>query len=590
MEHFKVTFRPDDKVVNIHKGAKLVEAASKAGIILNTVCGGKGTCGKCAVELVESGETVYACDYKVTSDLEVKVPDKSRFYKQQILEHGVEQQMHINPCLRKDMIVLEKGGIEDLRSTLGRSGLNFKVEPGCVDENLSGEVTAVSHIVNFKCNGDSSYKVITVEPGDTTDKIYGVAVDIGTTTVVAKLVDMKDGKVLSVKAVDNPQAQFGADVIARIEFGSDDEGLGKMHDCIISAVNVLIAGLVEEAELKNEDIYELCVACNTTMNHIFLKYPVVQLGQRPFKAYREQANNIAANELGININPLGNIHTIANIAGFVGADTTAVALAVGMDKTDKMTLVMDIGTNGELILGTKDKMFAASCAAGPAFEGAKIAQGGRAIDGAIQSVVINDEDIDIDVIGGGTAKSICGSGLIDAMAVLVELGIVDATGRFVDASTLNGKVMDKVIARIVEKDGQPAFLLADNSSNENESVYFTQRDVRETQLAKAAMRVGVVVLEDQLGIDDSQVDQILLAGAFGNYVRRESAQTIGLIPNIDLDKVIFVGNAASTGAVMALLSCQCRDLASQLAEQIEHVELADSPRFDMAYAECMMFV
>ncbi len=593
MRHFKVTFRPDDKVVDIHEGAVLVEAANKAGIILNTVCGGRGTCGKCAVELVGTSEIVYACRHKVDSDIEVRVPDKSRFYKQQILEHGIKHQIELNPCVIKDFVRLESFDNEPIREQLKKVCKDRECE---IDNEFierinnnhgqESEFTFVSHICDFKKEGKSKYKVAAVEVGDTSGKIYGVAVDIGTTTVVAKLVNMLSGEIEGVCAVDNPQAAYGADVIARITYGSEGQGLKKMHDCIIDAVNELISQVAEKAKLDVEDVYEVCVACNTTMNHIFLNFPISQLGQKPFKAYSEESHNLKASELGIKINPAGNVHTMANIAGFVGADTTAVALAVGMDKTKKMTLVMDIGTNGELILGTREKMYAASCAAGPAFEGAKIGHGSRAVDGAIQSVVINENDIDVDVIGGKKASSICGSGLIDAMAVLVELGIVDMTGRFVEKDRLVGKLPEKIVERIVELDGQGAFVLADN---DEDKVYFTQKDVRETQLAKAAMRVGIVILQEQLGIKDDQIDQILLAGAFGNYIKRESAQKIDLIPKLDITKVHFVGNAASTGAVMALLSCECRQLANELAEKIVHVELADSPQFGMAYAESMMF-
>lgn len=528
MQHFNIFFEPDNKQVSIHSGATIAEAASKAGIILNMVCGGRGTCGKCEVVLKDENKRVYACKHIVDRDLSVIVPDESRFYKQQILMHGVEQNIEITP------IISSKDGCEK-------------------------------------------------------ESIFGVAVDIGTTTVVAKLVDMRTGSIKAVSSSENPQAQFGADVIARITHGSNGEGLTQMHKVIIDCVNELIEHLCSQADISTDDICELTAAGNTTMNHIFLNYPIEQLGRLPFEAHSLDSADISPQKLGIKINPKGNIHTIANIAGFLGADTTAVALAVGMDKTDKMTLVIDIGTNGELIIGNKDKMYAASCAAGPAFEGAKISQGGRAVPGAIQSVLINSDDIEIDVIGGGTAKSICGSGLIDTMAVLVELGIIDYTGRFLEKDDLQGKLPEKILNRIVNLDGKMAFMLADNTDKNLPCVYFTQNDVRESQLAKAAMRAGIILLQKKLGIADSQIDQVLLAGAFGNYIRRESAKRIGLLPDVEIQKVKFVGNAASTGALMVLLNAKYRQLASELAKKIEHLELANSSDFTYVYAECMMF-
>jgi uncharacterized 2Fe-2S/4Fe-4S cluster protein (DUF4445 family) len=592
MRHFRVSFEPDNTVVEIHSGATLLEAASKAGIILNTICGGKGTCGKCAVVLKDTKRKVLACQYLVESDLTVTIPETSRFDKQQILLHGIERQMHINPCIRKHFLKLDSLKPESVKAKLKHACTDHCCEIDNVllgrlanDVDLSsnnGGITFVSHLSTIRKNSSHCYRVIAYEKGDTSGKIFGVAIDVGTTTVVAKLIDMIDGKTVATKAMDNPQSVFGADVISRISFGNNQAGLEQMHRAIIAGINQLIEQLCSETAIDANYIYELCIAGNTTMNHIFLGFPVEQLGQMPFSAHTTDSHDIPAAKLGIIINPSANVYTIANIAGFLGADTTAVALAVGMDKTDKITLVIDIGTNGELILGTKDKMYAASCAAGPAFEGARIRQGSRAIDGSIQSVIINHEDIDIDVIGGGVAKSICGSGLIDAMAVLVELGVVDSTGRFVEPEKLQSKLPAKILKRIVQSDGQWAFVLADK-------VHFTQRDVRETQLAKAAMRVGIVLLQKEMGITDSQIDQILLAGAFGNYISRESAKRIGLIPDLDLAKVHFVGNAASTGAIMALLSVQCRKLADELAGKMHHIELAESPDFSMAYAECMMF-
>lgn len=549
MDHFRVTFKPDNKSIVIHAGATVLEAAAQAGIILNASCGGKGVCKKCRVKLLPEDKDILACEYRIAGNLEIMVPIVSRFFEQKILEHGTDRPVELVPAISKIYIPSE------------------------------------NKTVVYWCNSE-----ITSETGDTSKKVYGVAIDIGTTTIVAKLIDLTNGQLKATAASGNPQIAYGDDVITRIFHGQTDAGLTELHDVIVYCVNTLIKQLCVQSNIAPEHIYEVTIAGNTTMSHIFLKLPVAQLGQSPYHAYSVDAFDRTAADMRIKINPVGNIHTIENIAGFVGSDTVAVAVAVAMDEVKKMTLVVDIGTNGEIILGTKDKMYAASCAAGPALEGARISQGSRAIDGAIERVVLNTHDIDLDVIGGKTPRTICGSGLIDAIALLVEQGIVDATGRFVSPADLDGKLPPKILARIIQQNNdQYAFVLAHNADAHEPPVILTQKDVRETQLAKAAIRAGIKLLQKKFGIADTDIEQILLAGAFGNYIRRKSAWQIGLLPNVPLERIHFVGNAASSGAQMTLTNQKCRLLAGQLARQIEYVEIAHDPEFTMAFAESIMF-
>ena len=517
MDHFKVTFEPDNRAISIGAGASVLEAAERAGIILNTTCGGKGTCRKCAVVLGD-GQKVLACQHKITSDLVVTIPDTSRLTRQKILDEGIDRKIRINPT------ILQR------------------------DIQFSG------------------------------DAAFGVAVDLGTTTVVAKLIDLKTGELKGTASMANPQIKFGDDVITRITHGSEEQGLDQLHLTVLKGINQLIEQLCSGANIEAESIFEVTVACNTTMNHLLLKLPVVQLGQAPYEAYTTDAFNKNASEFGLKINPEGNLHTIENIAGFVGSDTVAVALAAGMDTEVKKTLIVDIGTNGELILGTRERMLSASCAAGPAFEGARIEQGSRAVDGAIEAVLVDGEDIAIEVIGGDRARSICGSGLLDAVAVLLDLGVIDITGRFAEPDEFG----EKIARRIVTYNDQPAFELADG-------VLLTQKDVRETQLAKAAIRTGIAILQKELDIPDADIDQILLAGAFGNYIRRESALRIGLLPKVEVEKVKFIGNAVATGAQMDLLNSECRKTSGKLAGEIQYLEIASRLDFQEIFAEAIMF-
>ncbi|MGD2095072.1 MAG: ASKHA domain-containing protein [Phycisphaerales bacterium] len=527
MKHFTITLRPDGKQVTIHEGATLLEAAGQAGIIINTVCGGRGTCKKCIAIIEPEGKEVLACQYRIQSDLTVTIPQSSRFFEQKILEHGIDTQ----------------------------------IKP-------SGDLI-------------EKYKGITGS-----DKIFGLAVDIGTTTVVAKLINMSDGKCSGTEAVLNPQCKYGDDVISRIAYAQDDGKFDELHESITDCLNELISNLCKKNSINKNDIYEVCVVGNTTMNHIFLELPISQLGQAPYNAYSLDAYDISPDKSGLQINHEGNIHTVENIAGFVGADTVAVALAVDIDSEKDNTLVVDIGTNGELVLAANGKFYAASCAAGPALEGARIICGSRAMQGAIEAVVLNENDIDIDVIGDRPASSICGSGLIDAVAVMLELGVIDKTGRFVEPAKLEGNIPAGAYSRIYGQDGEPAFKLAEN---EDGKVFLTQRDIRQVQLAKAAIKAGIKLLQKKVGLEDSDISKILLAGAFGNYVRAESALRIGLLPSVPVEKIHFVGNAAASGAIMALLNRQYREKARELARKIEYVEIAHEPEFQDVYADSMLF-
>lgn len=589
MADYNVIFEAQNKQVSVPEGATIHQAAEKAGIILSTVCGGAGTCGKCIVKILPEGDDVLACRYTVHEDIAVTVPFADRHFEQRKISQQTKLDVEASPSVSKvfmqDSFDQVDHFVNDLRNQLP----DYEIQtPGNIFEMLSDVDSKDGMTVVYRSTG-SSIEILSLEASDTTGSLYGIAVDIGTTTVVLKLFDLNDAQPLTTAAAANPQISRGDDVVSRINYASTEDGLNDLHDAIVSCLNTLIDKVCHEAKVDSKAIYEMTVAGNTTMNHIFLKLPVKQLGQAPYKAYSLEAHDVKAGKMGINISQSGIVHTIENIAGFVGADTTAAALAVNMDRVEKMSLLVDIGTNGELVLGTKDKQYAASCAAGPALEGARIEQGSRAVAGAIEGVEIGPDDVLIEVIGGGTAKSICGSGLIDVMAVLLDLGLVDATGRFLNADELAEKLPEKILARITTANGAPAFILADNTDNDSEPVLFTQKDIRETQLAKAAIRAGIVLLQKKIGVTDEQIDQVLLAGAFGNYIDRKNAMRIGLLPAVGLEKVHFVGNAAATGSQMVLVNSDCRKRAGQLVKTINYVEIANEMEFQMVFAEALMF-
>jgi len=523
MKHFKIIIEPEGEQIFIHEGATLLDAAGQANIILNTFCGGLGTCKKCYVYIGPDNHKVLACQYRIRSDLTITIPPESRYITQKILEQGVGVEKEISP-------------------------------------NIYEKYSNTSSIEN----------------------IFGVAVDVGTTTVVAKLINLSDGKCHETVSALNPQTRFGDDVISRIAYAESEDKLKILQKLINDCINNLIKILCEKAFINPEHIFEICIVGNTTMNHIFLGLPVTQLGTAPYHAYSLEAVDLPAGKSGLKMNSKGNIHTVENIAGYVGSDTIAAAMVTDIDSAEKITLIVDIGTNGEIVLGNKEKVYAASCAAGPAMEGARIDCGSRAVNGAIEAVVVNDSDIDFDVIDNSPAKSICGSGLIDAVAVLLNLGILDSTGKFEDIYSLREKLPEAIHARLRENNNEPAFYF-------NDKVYLSQKDIRQLQLAKAAILAGIKILLKKLNIKETDIEQVFLAGAFGNYIRKESALRIGLLPIVDTERIHFIGNAAASGSQMILLSDQARQKAGQLAKKIQYIEIAHQQDFQDIFAESLIF-
>lgn len=593
MKHYQVRFQPDDKQITIHHGATLLETAGLVGIILSNPCGGAGRCGKCRVRLLPSQKEVLACQYVIEHDTEVFVPDTSRFFEQKILEHGLNQEVLADPAVRKVFISKPVSTLEDFLTVIEQ----YTRQPHHIDKNLQNEYakkkiafgTKVATAVLISTADSEGWSLVGIEEGDTSQNIFGAAVDIGTTTIVTRLINLQTLEVAATVSAGNPQDCYGTDVISRIGFAETDAGLIALHNSIVSCLNNLLDKAAHKAGIKTSSIYEAVIVGNTTMNHLLLKYPIRQLGQAPYRAHSLLATNQKAVQLGLDINSCGNVYTPPNIAGFVGSDTVAGALACGMDTIDTVTLLVDIGTNGEIVLGTKKRLLAASCAAGPALEGAGITCGSRAQAGAIERVIYDQDDIDIDIIGRTNPATICGSGLIDAIAVLLDIGIIDATGRFADSDKLAAMMLPKKLTkRLIVYRNEPAFILAGNSHSEN-AVILTQKDVRQIQLAKGAIQAGILLLLKQAGYDSTRIQQIFLAGAFGNYIQKENTLRIGLLPSISVEKIHFVGNAAGSGAQMMLINRLTRKLAEQLAQKIEYLEIAHRDEFQDIFSQSLFF-
>jgi uncharacterized 2Fe-2S/4Fe-4S cluster protein (DUF4445 family) len=542
-----VTFLPENRRVHVLAGTKIDEAAGRANIIIETPCGRNGTCGRCRVfvrdgaappnaverERLSADELAagvrLACQTEVTADLVVEVPAGSRFLGQKILAAGIDE-------------------------------ADCKLEP-CVE----------------------------LDRDDKIGRLLGAAFDIGTTTVVGALLDLKSGLQLATAARANPQIPLGDDVIARIGHAGSDGGLGELRIVVIDCVNAMIAEMCAAADATVESVYEVTFAGNTTMNHILLGVDPTPLAHAPYKAVVTQSHSIGAAGLGLDIRPEGRAYTMPNIAGYVGGDTVGVILASGMREYDGLQLALDIGTNGEIVLGGRGRLVSCSTAAGPAFEGARILHGMRGSDGAIEKVVIHS-DVRLNVIGEEAPRGICGSGVLDAIAALLDAGLVENTGRMLGPGELPDGLPDALRRRVVEHKGQPAFILADtDESATGAPIVLTQRDVREIQLGKGAIAAGTSLILQEYGITVDDLDHVLLAGAFGNYVRAHSVIRIGLLPAVPENKVEFIGNAAGTGARMVLAGRRCREHADVIARETEYIELAGRPDFQMAFAEAMLF-
>ncbi len=602
MEEMEILICPGNITLQVEKGTTILDALYKAEVKIDAVCGGKGRCGKCRVkasgelsEVTPDERKIFsekditegwrlACRAKIIGPVKVDIPESESTFEQ-ILSQGLAGDYHLDSSIVKKYVELPKPELKDQRADLERlkSALAFK-ENSSLDvlKSLPKVMRSSEFNITAVLKGDT---LIQVEPGDTTSKKYGIAFDIGTTTVVGFLMDLNNGREVAVASRMNAQAGYGADVISRINYSfENNNGLNQLSASIVQVINEIIDELVEIAEINNSDIYEVTIVGNTCMQHLLLGVSPESLAQSPYVQVIQDEIVTTAQSLGISINRGGYITLLPNIAGFVGADTVGVILASGIDKSDDITLAIDIGTNGEIVLAVKDRLVSCSTAAGPAFEGAQISCGMRGVKGAIESIQLND-DVLYSTIGRVDPKGICGSGLVDVIAELVQHGIVDTTGRICGPEEWSGP--DAIKKRIVEGENGFEFVVANGIKSGG--IRITQKDVRELQLAKGAINAGIAVLKDEFGITDEDIDRCLMAGAFGNYIKKESALRIGLIPSVPLERVISIGNAAGVGAKTALLSKNQRQRAREIARNTEYIELSGMAKFQEKFMMAMYF-
>jgi len=604
---YNVTFQPDGKTVTVEKGFTISEAAASAKIAIDSPCGREGRCGKCKVivsaqnmespneaedrflsdEELSAGYRL-ACQTRILGDTTVTVPDDSRLDESKILSAGTGQAIELQPNISKIYVELSEQTLENQIADLTNLKRALKMPELAVDLDVLRRLPTVLRESKFKVTLVlSGNRLIGIEKGDTTDKKFGMAVDIGTTTVVCTLLDLNTGSEVAVASALNTQAAHGADVISRINYSVENErGLDELGGIVNEVIQQLAEKACAEGNVNPDNVYEMTVVGNTTMSHLFLRLPVRNLALMPYVAAVSDPVELKASQLGLKINPDANVYVLPNIAGFVGADTVGVVLASALHESDSIKLAIDIGTNGEVVLGSRERLLTCSCAAGPAFEGAMITHGMRAAPGAIEQVKLDSRPI-CKTIGDEDATGICGSGLIDIVAEMLNLGIVDYTGRMVPADDPGSHASAELKKFLGVSDEYGPHLVLSRSNGRE--VVITQKDVRQVQLAKGAMMAGVNILINTLGIKPDDVSEVLLAGAFGNYIRKENAIRLGLLPSFPLEKVKFIGNAAAMGAKMALLSREAREDARRISENTDYVELATDPNFQNEFIEAMMF-
>ncbi|MEW6108462.1 MAG: ASKHA domain-containing protein [Nitrospirota bacterium] len=630
MNKYKVIFQPSGRRGEVEEGKSLLEAAQSLGVDIEALCGNKKVCGKCKVRIeegyfekdnIESGmshlSTItedeikhikpedgpgirLACTSEVHGDVKVFVPERSRAGKQVVRKAAKELSISLDPSVKKYNVELIPPTLHDMTTGDYERILKF-MEINYDLKDLTSDYLVLKGLQDVMREGGwkvtvtvwMDKEIIKVEPGFV-ETYFGLAVDVGTTTCVGYLSDLSTGKVVNTESMMNPQVPYGEDVMSRITYAmSNPEGLRIMQKAITDGLNEIIERVVTEIKKDGPNpgyaIDDLTIVFNTAMHHIFLGFNPRYIGRSPFIPAVQNSLNIKARDLELKINPSAYVHVLPLEAGFVGADNVGVLIAEEPYNQDDMVLVIDIGTNGELLLGNRNKVCSTSCATGPAFEGAQIKFGMRAAPGAIEKVRIDPVTKEplYKVIGKAdwhthlekiNAKGICGSGIIEVAAEMFKAGIIDKSGKIrTDAGTPRVRK---------DSDGKPEYVLAwAEETSIGTDITITQADIRALQLAKGALYTGAKLMMKRLGI--TKLDRVVLAGAFGSHISREASLTLGMFPDCEIEKVYAVGNAAGDGARMALLNRQKRIEANERARWVEFLEIATDPSFEKEFMQAM---
>ena len=586
--------------VRVPPGVTVFDSASWNGIAIDSTCGGHGTCHKCKVQVSPAAPVTrhdertftpvqldggwrLACLVQATTDLAVHVPPLLTRPKAATV--GVGRQVILRPALQKRHVVLTEPTLADQRTDLDR------LLDAIDDLELTCDLAVLRRLPQVLREADFDVTAVVVdealvdvEPGDTTAVQHAIAFDLGTTTVVATLLDVTTGTPLAVSSMLNKQQPYGGDVITRISATMlDPDTLGLLQEAAAATLRELADEVCAEAGVDPASVYEVAVAGNATMTALLLGIDPEPLGVAPFVMSTATPPTVLAADLGLAVHPRARAALFPALGAYVGGDIVAGMLATGMDRDKRTRLFIDVGTNCEIVLSDGDTIVSTAAPAGPAFEGGAIRCGMRAADGAIEVIKLGDADhpVELGVIGDVEARGLCGSGLVDAVSELVRVGLLDASGRFVP-NEVAADAVPHLAPRLTKIGEERVFYLSDD-------VYLSQRDVRELQFAKAAISTGWTLLLEQLGLGHDDVQQVLLAGSFGSYLSPASAVRIGLVPKLPVLRIVSAGNVAGEGAKMALLSVRERAGAATLLKEVEYVELSDRPDFNDRFVEQLSF-
>jgi uncharacterized 2Fe-2S/4Fe-4S cluster protein (DUF4445 family) len=611
MTRYKVKFLPDEKEVEVGGGTTLLEAATKADVYINSQCGGEGLCGECRLQItkgkaradknaigffskeeIENGY-VLACQTKVEDDLEVFVPAKSRLETEKIFTEGIQVaysepesfSLHkrpsdpasfFEPLVSKVYLELREPTLDDniadidrITRELGKKTRypSFELSLACL-QNLAATLRQNNwHVTATIARHNGIGRILQIERNDTTEQNYGLAVDVGTTTVVAQLVHLKTGKVISVEGSHNRQSRYGEDVISRMVFACSRGSLDPVHEGVISNINTLIQTSSEKTGIDIKDITSIVAAGNTTMSHFLLGLMPCSIRLEPYVPTATVYPQILASDIGININPQGIVEVMPSVASYVGGDIVAGALACGLADKEEVQCLVDVGTNGEIAIGNNDWLVCCSASAGPAFEGEGSKWGMRGTRGAIEKIRIEDGQVNYETIGKAKPRGICGSGLIDAIYELAMNRVIGQDGK------LNQDLNDK---RIIMEDNDPRYILAFPEETETrEAITISESEIGNLIKSKGAVFAAMKSLVDYVGLTFDQLNSIYIAGGFGSSLNIPKAIAIGLLPDIDPQKIQFIGNSSVMGARMALLSAPAFEKAINIAKKTTNIELSN---------------
>ena len=603
-----IRFEPEGRVVKAEPGENLRQLANASGVFIRSECNGDGTCGKCRVIVTENqeslGDLTYAekdllterelqqgyrlsCQVHVDKDLVLMIPEESGLRIRQVQSTGLERRTPLNPSVKKIHVTLSEPTLVDVVPDAERlfRTLEYAAKLPNLDIDPKLLPALPSLLRRYKWNLTAVLptpnQICAIEPGDTSSQAYGYAVDIGTSKLVGVLVDLSNGKTLSTVFIENPQLVYGEDIMSRMSYAMKTaENPKQLQSAVLTAINQLLERSCADAGIETGQVYEITIVGNTAMHHFLLGVDTRHLALSPYVPAVKGALDLHARDVGVGGHPHANVHVLPLIAGYVGADAVADVLASGIRESEELSLLLDVGTNTELFVGNRDKIVSCSCASGPAFEGAHIRHGMKAVHGAIESIRIDAKTLEVhcETVGHQKPVGICGSGILDAVAELLRCRVINFKGRFQKHQS----------RRLVEFSGERAFILAESGqTSTGDPVVITQRDIGEVQLAKAAIHAGCRILMSRTGIKTSELKRVYIAGSFGNYINPSSAKLVGMIPEVSEDIIKFVGNTAIAGARMCLISQDAKRQAKSISEQVKYIELGADPTFSKEFAASM---